>query len=60
MRVRVPKNRRVDDLEARRGWASLGCRESDLSERLGVRAEAILRMLGEKRRRDKGGDQIEV
>lgn len=50
MRVRVPKNRRVEefamDLEAGRGWESLeGCFESGLSERLEERTDAILRML---------------
>jgi hypothetical protein len=61
MRVRVPKNRRVEelamDLEAGRGGASLeGCLESDLSERLEERTEAILRIMGreEKERRGRG------
>lgn len=53
MRVRVPKNRRVEelamDLEAGRGWTSLGgCLESGLSERLEERTEAILRMMGRR------------
>ena len=54
MRVRVPKNRRVEDLEAERGWALLG--ESGLSERFEARTEAILRMLGreEKGRQGRG------
>jgi hypothetical protein len=61
MRVRVPKNRRVEelgkDLGAGRGWASLeGCRESGLSERLEERTEAILRMLGKEEKRT-GGDK---
>lgn len=59
MRVRVPKNRRVEefamDLEAGRGWASLGgCLESGLSERLEERTDAILRMLGKEEKKIRG------
>lgn len=60
MRVRVPKKRRVEefakDLEVGRGWASLGgCRVSWLSERLEVRAEVILRMLGREEKKTREG-----
>lgn len=57
MRVRVPKKRRVEefakDLEVGRGCASLG--GSGLSERLEVRTEAILRMLGREENKTRKG-----
>ena len=59
MRVRVPKKRRVEefakDFEVGRWWGSL---LSDLSERLWARAEAILRIVVErKEKKYKGGDK---